>query len=155
MEKEYLKKAIDQAFTGIKNKQGGPFGAVIVRDGTIIGVGCNKVTSANDPTAHAEIVAIREACKNTGHFHLENAVLYTSCEPCPMCMAAIYWAGIKAVYYCADRNDAHRIGFGDKFIYEELTLPPGERSIAMKYVEMPEARELFDIWEKDNQKIMY
>ncbi len=152
---QFLEEAIDQAFTGIQNNQGGPFGAVIVKDGKIIGKGCNRVTSTNDPTAHAEIVAIREACQATGSFHLEDAVIYTSCEPCPMCMAAIYWAGIKTVWYSAGREDADRIGFGDNFIYEELKLPPERRTVAMHRLDVSRAKELFETWENKQDKVLY
>lgn len=155
MNEKFLRKAIDLAFEGMRTRQGGPFGAVIVRDGKIIGSGCNRVTSTNDPTAHAEIVAIREACQTAGHFHLPDAVLYASCEPCPMCLAAIYWAGIRTVYYSADRNDAERIGFGDRFIYDELALPPAARSVALEHMELPEARDLFEEWERNGDKMMY
>ena len=155
MNEKFLRKAIDQAFEGMRTRQGGPFGAVIVQDGKIIGSGCNRGTSPNDPTAHAEIVAIREACQNAAHFHLPDAVLYASCEPCPMCLAAIYWAGIRTVYYSADRNDAERIGFGDRFIYDELALPPAARSVALEHMELPEARDLFEEWERDGEKVMY
>lgn len=152
---QFLEKAIDQAFTGIQNNEGGPFGAVIVKDGKIIGTGRNRVTSSNDPTAHAEIVAIREACQATGNFHQEDAVIYTSCEPCPMCMAAIYWAGIKTVWYSAGREDADRIGFGDNFIYEELKLPPERRTVAMHRLEVSRAKELFETWENKQDKVLY
>ena len=153
--REFLENAIDQAFTGIQNNQGGPFGAVIVKDGKIIGTGCNRVTSTNDPTAHAEIVAIREACQATGSFDLEYAVIYTSCEPCPMCMAAIYWAGIKTVWYSAGREDADRIGFGDNFIYEELKLPPERRTVAMHRLDVSRAKELFETWENKQDIVLY
>ena len=119
-----MTEACHEARKGMLNNEGGPFGAIIVANGEIIGRGHNKVTSTNDPTAHAEVVAIRDACKKVKNFHLaEDVVLYTSCEPCPMCMAAIYWANIKTVYFASDRNDAERIGFDDKFIYDELQLP--------------------------------
>jgi tRNA(Arg) A34 adenosine deaminase TadA len=155
MNERFLREAIELAFEGMRAGQGGPFGAVIVRDGEIIGRGCNRVTSTNDPTAHAEIVAIREACQNAAHFHLPGAVLYASCEPCPMCLAAIYWAGIQTVYYSADRNDAERIGFGDRFVYDELGLPPEARSGTMERMELPEARDLFEEWDRDGKKVMY
>lgn len=153
--KDYLSKAIDEAFYGVRNNKGGPFGAVIVLNGEIIGKGYNMVTSLNDPTAHAEIIAIRNACKNIGNFNLENAELYTSCEPCPMCLAAVYWAGIKTVYYCADSNDAERIGFSDKFIYDEFKVDNEKRSIVAKQIKIPAIDELFYEWENKQDRIQY
>jgi len=152
---EYMELAFKEAFYGIRNNNGGPFGAIIVLDGIIIGRGCNMVTSTNDPTAHAEIVAIREACKNTESFHLSNAVLYASCEPCPMCLSAIYWADIKTVYYCSDRFDAAKIGFSDKFIYDELLLPISERSIQIKQIYLPFGSELLNEWSEKLDKTLY
>ena len=155
MKEKFLNKAVEQALYGMKNNHGGPFGAVIVKDGKIIGQGCNRVLSSNDPTAHAEIVAIRQACQATGSYHLQDAVIYTSCEPCPMCMAAIYWAVIRTVYYSADREDAERIGFSDKFLYEELTLAPGRRTVVMKRIDIPAVKDLFREWENKQDKVMY
>lgn len=152
---EYMQLAFKEAFNGIRNNHGGPFGAIIVSDGKVIGRGCNMVTSTNDPTAHAEIVAIREACKNTDSFHLSDAVLYASCEPCPMCLSAIYWANIKTVYYCSDRFDAAKIGFSDKFIYDELALPVSERNIQIKQIDLPVASELLNEWSGKQDKTFY
>lgn len=152
---EYMRCALDEAFAGMRNNQGGPFGAVVVRDGVIIGKGSNRVTSTNDPTAHAEIVALRAACKKSGTFHLPGAVLFTSCEPCPMCMAAIYWAGIETVYYCSDRNDAAEIGFNDKFIYDELSVPISERAVKMQQISLQAASDLFHEWKNKQDKTPY
>lgn len=152
---EYMQLAFKEAFNGIRNNHGGPFGAIIVSDGKVIGRGCNMVTSTNDPTAHAEIVAIREACKNTDSFHLSDAVLYASCEPCPMCLSAIYWANIKTVYYCSDRFDVAKIGFSDKFIYDELALPVSERNIQIKQIDLPVASELLNEWSGKQDKTFY
>lgn len=154
--KKYMTDACNEARKGMRNNEGGPFGAVIVQNGEIIGRGHNKVTSTNDPTAHAEMVAIRDACKKVKNFHLdENVVLYTSCEPCPMCMAAIYWANIKTVYFASDRNDAERIGFNDKFIYDELQLPYEKRDIDMSQLNVKEADDVFDEWTSKQDKTEY
>lgn len=143
---DYVKRAIEEAYKGMRNNHGGPFGAVVVLKDQIIGTGYNSVTSTCDPTAHAEIVAIRNACREISHFHLTDAVMYASCEPCPMCLSAIYWANIRVVYYALDRTDAEKIGFSDKFIYDELTLPLVDRSIAMKQLDLPRAQDLFNEW---------
>jgi len=152
---EYMLCAFDEAFIGMRNNKGGPFGSVIVSEGIIIGKGHNMVTSTNDPTAHAEIVAIRNACKTVDTFHLPNAVLYTSCEPCPMCLAAIYWANFKSVYYCADGSDAARIGFNDKFIYDELLIPVSKRKIKVERLHLPITTELFNEWTNKQDKTSY
>ena len=123
--------AIRLAQTGVDAERGGPFGAVIVKDGEIIGEGYNCVTSTNDPTAHAEIVAIRNACQKLNSFQLEDCVIYTSCEPCPMCLGAIYWAKFDKIYYGNSRKDAAKAGFNDDFIYDEIPLPLSERKIKM------------------------
>jgi guanine deaminase len=134
---------------------GGPFGAVIVRDGTIIAEGCNRVTSTNDPTAHAEIVAIRTACVALQSFSLRGCEIYTSCEPCPMCLAAIYWARLDRVYYANERADAARIGFDDELLYREIAAPLAARSIPMIRLLPDEARLAFEAWEKKPDKIRY
>lgn len=151
----FMQYAFDEASKGIKNDLGGPFGAVVVYDGKIIGKGCNMVTSLNDPSAHAEIVAIRQACKNQNNFHLTDAIIYTTCEPCPMCLAAIYWADIKKIYYSSDRNDAERIGFGDKFIYDEFSKDLNERSIGIERLVVPNADNLFKEWVLKDDKTLY
>lgn len=134
---------------------GGPFGAVIVLDNKIIGSGWNQVTSLNDPTAHAEIVAIRQACQNTAAFHLKDAVLYTSCEPCPMCLAAAFWARIKKIFYANTRQDAALIGFDDEFFYSEFSKPFHDRQVPMEQLGRDDAIKVFDAWMKKIDKIHY
>jgi len=151
----YMLEAFNEALRGMEATNGGPFGAVIVMNGDIVGKGHNQVTSTNDPTAHAEVMAIREACSALGAFKLTGATLYTTCEPCPMCLSAIYWADIQTVYFSADRNDAASIGFSDKFIYDELEKPLELRHVFMKHLPMPEAVGLFDQWTKKSDKIPY
>ena len=128
-EKKFMREAIQMAQNGMDNQEGGPFGAIIVKDGVIVGKGNNQVTSTNDPTAHAEMVAIRDACKNLGDFQLEDCVIYSSCEPCPMCLGAIYWARPKKLYFACSREDAAAIGFDDEFIYKEVPLPVDQLSL--------------------------
>lgn len=154
-DKDFLIEACNEAEKGMNSNHGGPFGAVIVVDGKIVGRGHNRVTSKNDPTAHAEVEAIRDACKNLEKFHLEKATIYTNCEPCPMCLSAIYWANIDKIYYASDRNDAEDIGFDDKFIYDELSLPVNKRSIEMKKLNEPLAKKVFDEWKEKNDKTEY
>lgn len=134
---------------------GGPFGAVIVFENKIIGRGWNQVTSSNDPTAHAEVVAIREACKHLSTFNLSQAILYTSCEPCPMCLAAAFWARIDKIYYANTRQDAASIGFDDEFFYEELAKPFHHRKVPMEQVGRDDAIKVFDAWMKKADKIHY
>jgi guanine deaminase len=134
---------------------GGPFGAVVVKDGEVIGRGFNKVTTDNDPTAHAEVVAIREACKKIGDFNLNGAVIYTSCEPCPMCLSSIYWARLDKVYYANTRNDAANIGFDDAEIYDEVAKDIGDRKIPMVHLANDIAAMAFDEWDKKEDKIRY
>ena len=149
----YLDEAFTEAFHSVRANVGGPFGAVIVMDGKVIGKGGNMVSSQNDPTAHAEITAIRDACQHIQNFNLTGAVLYATCEPCPMCLSAIYWANIKGVYYCSTRHDAAGIGFKDNHIYEELNLLPENRNINFEQVNHPRAVELFREWaEKTESK---
>jgi guanine deaminase len=151
----YLNSAFKEAFHSVRNNVGGPFGAVVVMDGIIVGKGGNQVSSHNDPTAHAEIVAIRDACRNIESFDLTGAVLYATCEPCPMCLSAIYWANIEAVYYCSTRHDAASVGFKDNHIYEELNQPPENRTIDFLQVPHPLAVELFREWTEKTDKIDY
>ncbi len=151
----YLDAAFLEAFYSVRNNVGGPFGAVVVKDGKIIGKGGNRVSSQNDPTAHAEIVAIRAACQHIGNFDLSGAVLYSTCEPCPMCLSAIYWANIKSVYYCSTRHDAESIGFKDNHIYEELNQPVEQRKMNFRQVIHPMAVDLFREWTEKNDKIPY
>jgi tRNA(Arg) A34 adenosine deaminase TadA len=149
----YMQYAFDEAFYGMHNNHGGPFGAIIVSDGNIIGKGHNMVTLMNDPTAHAEIVAIREACKTKNSFYLHNTVLYATCEPCPMCLAAIYWANIKTVFYCYDRIDAANIGFDDNFIYKEINMPINQRRLNMNKI--PFLNNLFNEWSQKQDRTHY
>jgi guanine deaminase len=143
----FLLQAVAAGRAGMLSRQGGPFGAVIVGPGgQTIAEGCNRVTSANDPTAHAEISAIRAACAALGTFKLEGCTLYTSCEPCPMCLAAAYWARVDGIVYGASRTDAAAAGFDDEFLYEELALPPGARRMPMRRVAADAGAALFAEW---------
>jgi tRNA(Arg) A34 adenosine deaminase TadA len=151
----YMRQAIRLSFQMMRRGQGGPFGAVIVRAGKVVGQGCNQVTSRNDPTAHAEIVAIRAACKRLKTFRLDDCDLYTSCEPCPMCLAAIYWARIRRVFYGNTRRDAAKIAFDDELIYREIALPIGRRKLVMKEVLRKEALKAFVEWQQKEDKITY
>ncbi len=152
---EYLNAAFAEAFNSVRNNIGGPFGAVVVKEGKIVGRGGNRVSSQNDPTAHAEIMAIRDACRELGTFDLGGAVIYATCEPCPMCFSAIYWANLGAVVYCSTRYDAESIGFRDNHIYEELDRPAGQRITRFEKVEHPLAAPLFAEWRMKNDKIPY
>ncbi len=134
---------------------GGPFGAIIVKDGKVIATGSNRVTLDNDPTAHAEVVAIREACQTLGDFSLEGCTIYVNCEPCPMCLAALYWAGVKEIYFAADRKDAAGIGFADDHIYKEIAKEPEDRTIAMRQMMRDEALYGFKLWDEMEDKIPY
>lgn len=151
----WMHQAIEEAANGLRSHEGGPFGTVIVKDGMIIGKGHNMVTGTNDPTAHAEIVAIRQACVHLKQYHLKGCVLYTTCEPCPMCLSAIYWAHIDKVYYASTRHQAAQIGFDDEHIYKELNLPVSQRSISMQQITSEEALQLFSSWKNDPDKKMY
>ena len=150
-----MQEAIRLSFETMRNNTGGPFGAVVVKDGKIIARGFNKVVSTNDPTAHAEVVAIREACKALNDFQLTGCEIYTSCEPCPMCMAAIYWARPDKVYYANSKTDAAKIGFDDDFIYEELGLSYDNRKIPLLRIMENEAIKAFDEWGAKADKIKY
>jgi guanine deaminase len=149
-----MQEAVELATENARNG-GGPFGAVVVRDGAVIARGVNKVASSNDPTAHAEVMAIREACKILSSFQLDGCEIYTSCEPCPMCFGAIYWARPLAVYYACTRFEAAAIGFDDEFIYEELAKSLGERKLPMIHLEVPGASESFKVWSESDKKIEY
>jgi guanine deaminase len=155
MQTDYLQQAIDLATENSRSGLGGPYGAVIVRDGQILVSSANLVTKNNDPTAHAEIVAIRSACSRLNSFQLTDCVLYSSCEPCPMCLGAIYWARLKAVYYACDRYDAANSGFDDGFIYDEIQMTPAQRKIPMLQVNMTDAQKPFQAWQKSQEKIIY
>ncbi len=154
-DKEFMREAIRLSIENVEAGTGGPFGAVIVKDGKIVARGNNQVTSSNDPTAHAEVVAIRNACKELGSFQLDDCTLYTSCEPCPMCLGAIYWARPKKVYYANTKKDAAEIDFDDDFIYKELELPLQERSMPFEQILRDEALEGFKAWTNKDDKIEY
>lgn len=154
-DKQWMEKAIVLSRNGMRAKRGGPFGAIVVRDGEVLGEGENRVTSSCDPTAHAEIVAIRDACKNLKDFSLKGATIYTSCEPCPMCLAAIYWARIDRVVYANTRSDAANIGFDDARIYEEIALKLPQRSIHFDQALPEKAVEVFEEWVGMHEKQSY
>lgn len=153
--RQFMKEAIRLSIKGMDNNEGGPFGAVVVRNNEIIGRGNNRVTTDNDPTSHAEINAIRDACKNIGSFELTDCVIYTSCEPCPMCLSAIYWARIEKIYFGCSKVDAAAIGFDDNFIYEEFKKLETDRSIETEQLDRTEAIEAFLKWENKTDKIKY
>ena len=152
---EFMREAIKLAADGMRGGRGGPFGCVVIRRGEIIARGDNRVTSTNDPTAHAEVTAIREACRSLGKFSLEDCELYASCEPCPMCLAAIYWARIPRVYYANTRADAAAIGFDDDYICQQIPLPPERRAIEMKPLLRREAQGAFAEWQAKPDKVRY
>lgn len=154
-DQQYIREAIELATAGMQRGDGGPFGCVIVKDGHIIGRGNNKVTSTNDPTAHAEIVAIREACRELNDFQLTGCVLYTSCEPCPMCLGAIYWARPDRIVFAGTRQDAADAGFDDQLIYDELPLPIDRRRIPTTCLERSAAKAVFEEWKADPDKELY
>ena len=155
LDEQFMHKAVELALQGMRSNEGGPFGAVVVRDGAIIGQGCNQVFSTNDPTAHAEIVAIRRACQFLGRFQLDGCIIYTSCEPCPMCLGAIYWARLGKIYYGCTRADAARIGFDDDAIYEEFHLPVRERRIPVERLSCDQALRVFVEWGDKKDKVLY
>lgn len=152
---DFMREAIRLSRQKMRANQGGPFGAVIARDGKIIAHGWNRVTTANDPTAHAEITAIRNACKKLKRFHLDDCELYTSCEPCPMCLAAVYWTRLKQVFYATTRADAAAIHFDDAFIYGEICRPISRRKVSMKPLLRAEALKAFAEWRKKTDKVLY
>ena len=151
----FLREAIQLAREGMTSGQGGPFGSVIVRDGVVVGKGCNQVTSTNDPTAHAEVVAIRDACQHLGTFQLDGCTLYASCEPCPMCLGAIYWARPSRIVYASFHSDAAKAGFDDQFIYEEIEKPREQRHILMQQTLRDEANAVFREWIALDKRILY
>ncbi len=155
MQNCFMERAIALSLENVQSGRGGPFAAVIVKDGHILAEGTNRVTSANDPTAHAEIVAIREACRALGSFQLTGCEIYTTCEPCPMCLGAIYWARPAHVYYAATAADAAGYGFDDSFIGQELQRPRAERKIPLTQMMTAEALAAFIAWEKKPDKIKY
>ncbi|WP_316736376.1 nucleoside deaminase [Pedobacter aquatilis] len=152
---EFMHLAITLSVKNVSENIGGPFGAVVVKNGEIVAGSGNKVTSTNDPTAHAEVSAIRLACTKLNTFDLSGCVIYTSCEPCPMCLAAIYWARIDTIYYANTKVDAENIGFSDKFIYEELEKDMNNRSLPIKQMMRDEAMEAFKLWETSPMRIDY
>lgn len=151
----FMVEAIRLARNGLRRGAGGPFGAVVVRNGVIIGRGWNRVVQTHDPTAHAEVVAIRRACASFGHFHLQGCELYTSCEPCPMCLAAIYWARLDRVWYANTRRDAATIGFADADIYAEFAKPKQQRTIPCLRLRSAQAKALFADWLQNPQRVRY
>ena len=151
---DFMRQAIVLAKENIKNG-GGPFGAVVVKDGEVVATGVNRVTANNDPTAHAEVNAIRASCIKLGTFDLSGCVIYTSCEPCPMCLGAIYWAHLDKIYYGANQFDAARVGFDDSFIYRELELTPDKRKKPVENMLRTEAQEPFDAWSEYVDRIEY
>jgi tRNA(Arg) A34 adenosine deaminase TadA len=154
MNNEFMKRAIELSVESV-NKGGGPFGSVVVKDNKIIAEGSNKVTPTNDPTAHGEVVAIREACKKLNTFTLSGCQLYSSCEPCPMCLSAIYWARIEKIYYANTREDARKIDFDDSLIYTELQKSIDKRKIPMIQILRNKALKAFELWDKKKDKVKY
>lgn len=160
MEKEagreaFMQEAIELAIENVNSGRGGPFAALVVRDGTIIARGTNRVTTWHDPTAHAEVVAIRKACESIANFELTGCTLYTTCEPCPMCMGAAYWARLDRVMYASTRDEAAAVGFDDAHIYDELKRPPAERRIPMQQILADEAQRVFKAWEQFDERVEY
>lgn len=151
---ELMREAIRLSEENVANG-GGPFGAVIARDGEIVATGVNRVTADHDPTAHAEVRAIRAACKKLNTFDLSGCEIYSSCEPCPMCLGAIYWAHLDRLYYGNDKSDAKKIGFDDSFIYDELELPPNRRHLHSEILLDNEAIRAFEMWDRDENRIKY
>jgi tRNA(Arg) A34 adenosine deaminase TadA len=155
MDNPFMTRAIQLAVDNVVAGRGGPFGAVVVRDGSIISEGVNRVTTSNDPTAHAEIAAIREACAKLGVFELNDCELYSSCEPCPMCLGAIYWARLSRIYFGSSAADASQFGFDDSFIYRQLSLDLPERSIPMIPTMRAQALVAFRAWQESPNKVPY
>ena len=155
MQDRFMARAIELAMENVRAGRGGPFAAVVVKDGRIVGEGTNRVTYTNDPTAHAEVVAIREACRTLGSFQLTACDIYTTCEPCPMCLGAIYWARPARVFYAATGEDAARFGFDDSFISREMQRPLPKRKIPMMSMMREEALRIFPLWQESPNKIEY
>ena len=154
-EKKYMLMAIEESAKGMKAGHGGPFGCVIVKGEEMVGRGHNRVISTNDPTAHAEVVAIRDACTALSTFQLDDCEIYCSCEPCPMCFGAIYWARPAKIFYANTKQDAAAIGFDDQFIYDQLEIPMSERKIPLISIKMEEAWAVFEDWQNKNDKTQY
>ena len=155
MDTKMMSEAVQLALESAQTKNGGPFGAIIVKNGQIVGVGKNSVTTKNDPTAHAEVMAIRDACQNLNTFQLDDCEIYTSCEPCPMCLGAIYWARLSKIYYAATQHDAAKIGFDDNFIYVEIAKEKSERFIQMNQLQPEGYLKPFEFWQETTEKIAY
>jgi guanine deaminase len=155
MTEEFMRRAIALAMENVRSGAGGPFAAVIVKDERVVADGVNRVTATNDPTAHAEVVAIREACRKLGDFQLAGCDLYTTCEPCPMCLGAIYWARPARVFYACVAADAAAVGFDDAFIYEELNRAHAERRVPMQQLLREESLTIFALWERQEKKTLY
>jgi guanine deaminase len=155
MTNPFMARAIELSIENVQSGRGGPFAAVIVKDNHIVADGTNRVTATNDPTAHAEVLAIREACQKLGHFELKDCEIYTSCEPCPMCFGAIYWARLSRIYFANTAEDAAKIGFDDSFIYCELKLPQARRRIPTIQIMRDEALAGFRSWVAKSDKILY
>jgi len=154
-DERFMRRAIELSRTKMREGEGGPFGAVVVVDGRIVGEGWNQVTSHNDPTSHAEVVAIREACRTLGRFSLEGGVLYSSCEPCPMCLAAVYWARLSRLVYANTMEDAARIGFDDAELYREVSLARDDRTLPAACILREEALAVFEEWERKPDRVEY
>jgi guanine deaminase len=155
LHRRFMRDAIELSRANVREGKGGPFAAVVVKDGAVLARGTNLVTSTNDPTAHAEIVAIRMACRALGSFQLEGCDIYTTCEPCPMCLGAIYWARPRAVFFANTQDDAAKIGFDDQFIYDEFSRPHSERKIPMNQILREEALPVFREWMDKTDKRSY
>lgn len=155
IQEKFMRQAIELAKNGMLVGNGGPFGCVIVKDGKIVGQGSNMVLTTKDPTAHAEVVAIRDACKKLNHFQLEGCEVYTSCEPCPMCLGAIFWARPAKVFYACTKEDAAEAGFDDNFIYQEIEVNPSQRQIPMDSLLREESLKAFELWKEKGDKTLY
>jgi guanine deaminase len=155
MTEEFMRRAIALAMENVRSGAGGPFAAVIVKDGRVVADGVNRVTATNDPTAHAEVVAIREACRKLRDFQLAGCDLYTTCEPCPMCLGAIYWARPARVFFACVAADAAAVGFDDAFIYEELNRAHAERRVPMQQLLREESLTIFALWQRQEKKTLY
>jgi guanine deaminase len=155
MKEQWVDRVIELAIENVRSGQGGPFASVVVRDGAILAEGANLVTSTNDPCAHAEIVAIRRACQKLGSFELRGCEIYSSCEPCPMCLGAIYWARLARIYFAAAKEDASRAGFDDSFIYQEFSRRGDQREIQMMRIMNHKALDPFRAWEQQPNKVPY
>ena len=155
IDEQFMLRAIALAQSGMDSNSGGPFGAIVVKDGQVIGEGSNQVTSSNDPTAHAEIVAIRNACKTLGTFQLDGCIIYTSCEPCPMCLGALYWARPEKVFFACTREDAANVGFDDDFLYREMEKSINDRELQMYNLMRKESLRVFSNWAEKADKTEY